>query len=290
MSDTHNYKVPTSPENFNHLKADCTECFGLCCAALPFSESIDFAINKEAGQPCPHLQTNFRCGQHQELRELGFRGCTVYDCFGAGQKVSRYTYDGVDWLTAPDKAKEMFEVFPVMRQLHELLWYLNEALIHTAAYSLQKELQSALEHTQQLTLQQPETLLSLDVNAHRAEVNKLLLRTSELVRNEAETISTPAADRRKSYSRGADLIGAKLKRADLRGANLRGAFLIAADLREADLRMADLIGADFRDADIRGADLRGSIFLTQFQVNAAIGDSNTQLPPLLEYPSHWQQN
>jgi uncharacterized protein YjbI with pentapeptide repeats len=73
----------------------------------------------------------------------------------------------------------------------------------------------------------------------------------------------------------------------MRGANLRGAYLIAADLRGADLRSADLIGADFRDADIRGADLTESIFLTQSQLNAAKGDSNTKLPPSLSRPTHW---
>jgi uncharacterized protein YjbI with pentapeptide repeats len=93
--------------------------------------------------------------------------------------------------------------------------------------------------------------------------------------------------RRKSYGRGADLIGANLRGADLRGANLRGAYLIAADLRGADLRGADLIGADFRDADLRGADLSESIFPTQAQLNAAKGDSATQFPPSLRRPPHW---
>ena len=74
---------------------------------------------------------------------------------------------------------------------------------------------------------------------------------------------------------------------NLRGANLRGAQLIAADLRKADLRTADLIGADFRDADLRGADLTGSIFLTQSQVNAARGDAATRLPAALIRPAHW---
>lgn len=96
-----------------------------------------------------------------------------------------------------------------------------------------------------------------------------------------------SAGKRKTYSRGADLIGAKLRGADLRAANLRGAYLIAADLRGADLRGADLIGADFRDADIRGADLTESIFLTQPQINAAKGDASTKLPPSLSHPMHW---
>ena len=51
--------------------------------------------------------------------------------------------------------------------------------------------------------------------------------------------------------------------------------------------MSDFIGADLRDADISGANLTGSIFLTQAQINAAKGDSNTKLPSSLKTPFHW---
>ena len=53
------------------------------------------------------------------------------------------------------------------------------------------------------------------------------------------------------------------------------------------MRETDLIGADLRDADLRGANLTGSIFLTQVQVNSAIGDMHTQLPASLRHPAHW---
>ncbi|MGH3932564.1 MAG: hypothetical protein ACRDTF_21615, partial [Pseudonocardiaceae bacterium] len=61
------------------LRADCERCFGLCCVALTFSVSADFAIDKDAGQPCPNLQSDFRCGIHTRLRKQGFPGCAVYD-------------------------------------------------------------------------------------------------------------------------------------------------------------------------------------------------------------------
>ena len=79
------------------LQADCAQCFGLCCVALPFAASADFAIDKAAGSPCRNLRTDYRCGIHTELRQRGFNGCTVYDCFGAGQKVSQVTFGGADW-------------------------------------------------------------------------------------------------------------------------------------------------------------------------------------------------
>ncbi|PVU83935.1 hypothetical protein DDP54_01935 [Cellulomonas sp. WB94] len=263
----------------SELRADCAHCFALCCVALPFAASADFAITKPAGEPCTHLQTAFRCGIHDRLRERGFPGCTAYDCFGAGQKVSQVTFGGHDWRAAPQTASSMFAVFPVVRQLHELLWYLTDALARPAAAPLAAAAQQALDETERLTRLSPQDLDRLDVAAHRATVNTVLLAVSEIVRTEA--------GRAAAQHRGADLMGAMLRGADLRGADLRGAYLIGADLRGADLRLADLIGADLRGADLSGADLTGSLFLTQFQLAAAKGDARTQVDPPLTRPAHW---
>lgn len=277
MSSPH--ESPVSDTADPGLRSDCASCFGLCCVALPFAASADFALDKDAGRPCPNLRTDFRCGIHSQLRDRGFSGCTVFDCFGAGQKVSQVTFGGRDWRSAPGAARQMFDVFPVMRQLHELLWYLSEALTLPAAQPVHAELRAAREKTEGLTRGSARELMALDVPAHRGEVNALLLRTSELVR--------AAVPGRKKQRRGADLMGARLKGADLRGACLRGACLIAADLTGADLRTADLIGADLRDARLAGADLTGALFLTQSQLNAARGDAATTLPPSLTRPAHW---
>ncbi|KRD19423.1 MULTISPECIES: pentapeptide repeat-containing protein [unclassified Streptomyces] len=262
------------------LRGDCANCFGLCCVALPFARSADFAIDKPAGTPCPNLGEDHRCGIHARLREKGFTGCTVYDCFGAGQKVSQVTFGGRDRSSAsPAEARRMNEVFPVVRQLHELLWYLAEALGLPAARPVHAALRRSLARTEELTLLPPAELVALDVGAHRRDVDVLLRRTSELVRADV-------GGRRKER-RGADLVGARLKGADLHGANLRGALLIAADLTGADLRRADMIGADLRDADLTDADLTGAFFLTQPQLNAARGSAGTRVPGSLDRPVHW---
>ncbi|NEB02676.1 pentapeptide repeat-containing protein [Streptomyces sp. SID13726] len=270
------------PEQVTDLRGDCERCFGLCCVALPFTASADFALDKPAGKPCPNLRGDHRCGIHARLRAEGFSGCTVYDCFGAGQRVSQVTFGGRDWRTGtPEQARLMTDVFPVVRQLHELLWYLTEALTLPAARPVHADLRRLRERTEALAQGTPEELTALDVPAHRQEANVLLLRTSELARAGTGTKG------RKRNRRGADLMGARLKGADLRGATLRGAYLIAADLTGADLRDADLIGADLRDADLTDADLTGAFFLTQPQLNAARGSAGTRLPGSVTHPVHW---
>ena len=259
----------------NDLRADCTRCFALCCVVPAFAKSVDFAIDKPARTPCPNLRDDFRCGIHTELRDTGFTGCTVYDCFGAGQQVAQVTFGGTSWRDDPASARAMFDVFPVMRQLHELLWYLTEALeleparaLHPAA----RELRQAIEG---LTTGTPEDLLALDVGPLWQRANALLLRASELTRGKGRN------------RRGADLIGKDLGGANLRASTLRGAYLIGAKLTNADLRLVDFIGADLRGADLSGANLTGAFFLTQAQVDAARGDEATKLPRSVTRPAHW---
>jgi uncharacterized protein YjbI with pentapeptide repeats len=270
--------VPGRPD----LRADCARCFGLCCVVPAFSVSADFAIDKAAGQPCPHLGPGFGCGIHRQLRQRGFPGCAAYDCFGAGQKVAQVTFGGQDWRQAPHTARQMFAAFTVMRQLHELLWYLTEALALPAARPLYGELRRALEQTERLSGSRPDALVALDVDSGRRHANALLVRASELAR---AGLGPPGS---RADHRGADLTGADLSGASLRGASLRGARLIGADLAGADLTGADLTGADLRAADLSGADLAGAIFLTQSQLDAARGDAGTALPASLARPAHWR--
>lgn len=120
---------------------------------------------------------------------------------------------------------------------------------------------------------------------------------------------------------GADLREADLREAVLRGANFSNVDLSGADLREADLRetnltSADLSGAKLAGAILKRADFSGAILglddgtpeirealradlsstnlsgirnLTQVQINSAMGDSDTDLPPGLFRPDHWPQ-
>jgi len=286
LSQNNQYSVPLSNISPN-LQADCETCFALCCVGLYFSCSEGFPNDKEAGQPCHNLQPDFRCCVHKNLRQLGLNGCTSFDCFGAGQKVSQVSFGGQDWRNNPEFAKKMFDVFQIMRQLHELLWYLTEAVTLQQAHLIHASLCSMYDKTDHITRLSPDMLMELDMAEHRAEVNTLLKKTSEYVRTAARGGEKIPARRFKTLGGKLDLMGADLKRTNLIGENLRGAFLIAADLKGVDCRGADFIGADLRDADLRGADLTNSIFLTQAQINAAIGDTSTKLPLSLTRPTYW---
>ena len=252
------------------LSPDCARCVGLCCVALPFAVSADFPVDKPAGTPCVNLLDDFRCRIHDRLRPRGFRGCASYDCFGAGQQVSQHTYRGQDWRGDPATAQQMFAVYPVVRQLHELLWLLTEAHRRVP----HDDVATTITATERLAAGTPAELLALDVAAHRGRVGALLDRVSRKVRGTT-----------RHQHRHADLAGADLREADLRLADLRGALLIAADLRGADLRTADLLGADLRDADLRGANLGDALFLTGPQLAQARGDARTTTE--LARPSHW---
>ncbi|WP_448613704.1 pentapeptide repeat-containing protein [Modestobacter sp. URMC 112] len=263
-----------------HLRADCSRCVGLCCVAPAFAASADFAVDKPAGQPCRHLQGDDRCGIHADLRDRGFPGCTVFDCFGAGQQVTQGTFGGArSWRDDPATAEAMSAAFGVMRQLHELLWHLTAASAADLPAELAGGLREAMAGTRRMADGAPGELAALDVPTHRQVVGGLLQRVSEHLR-----AGLPQA---RVDHRGADLVGAALRGADLRGASLRGAYLIGADLRGADLHRTDLLGADLRAADVRGADLGGSLFLTQPQLEAAGGDGTTVVPAELARPAHW---
>jgi hypothetical protein len=269
------------------LAADCSQCFGLCCTALNLIASSDFAINKPAGSPCANLQADYGCKIHSRLREKGFKGCTVFDCLGAGQVVSQITFKGQSWRDDPEIGARMFQAFPIIEQIHEMIAYTAEALSYELPQALSEKLNVQLKELQNLIKRNADQLLSLDIVMYRFPLNELLSETSKYIR-ESLTSTLSNTKKAKDYNHErADWIGKNLSGQDLKAVNLRGAYLIAADMRNADLRGADFIGADLRDADLGGANLSTSMFLTQMQINSAKGDEKTLLPFYIQRPSHW---
>ncbi len=253
-------------------RSDCARCAGLCCVALPFARSADFPEDKAGGDPCRHLGPDFGCGIHDRLRDRGYAGCTVFECFGAGQQVTQVTFGGADWRSEPALRQEMFDVFAVMRHLHEMLALLEEA----AGRSPSPDLAELAGQVSAAAAGSASQVLATDVGALRSAVGSALRRVSAEVRHPAGQSLA-----------GADLVGRDLRRRDLRRADLRSALLVAADLRGVDLADADLLGADLRDAAAAGADLSRAHVPTQAQDKPPRGAGSTRLPAGHDRPAHW---
>ncbi|TXG92508.1 pentapeptide repeat-containing protein [Rhodococcus rhodnii] len=257
------------------LRADCSDCSGLCCVALAFDASADFPVAKPAGEPCSHLAADFRCGVHSRLRGLGYHGCIGYDCFGAGQVVTR-AFAGTTWRAGAATADAVFRAFGSCTRLHEMLWYLVEA----DERSRDPELRAEADTLRRRVLSLRDRVLAEQVVTGQAEpprsaaesipavfdaVRTLLIAVSAEIRAGYCADGTPTLDRA-----GADLAGRDLRRVGLVGANLRGALLVGADLRGCDLTATDLLGADLRGADLTDADLSRALFVTRTQVASAL--------------------
>lgn len=270
------------------FQADCANCFGLCCVALAFAASADFPVDKAGGVPCRNLNDDFRCTIHRNLRLSGYSGCIVFDCLGAGQKVSQQTFGGISWRDNPESAQKMFGLLPVMQQLQEMLLYLTQAIGRCENMELRNALLKSREAVDELTFASAEELLAVDLPEYRMKINQLLTQVSEEVRLGSGRFNKRNNRKKGLHYKGVDLMGAKFQGKDLKGSTFRGAYLIGADFRNADMRNSDFIGADMRDADLSGADLTGSVYLTQMQLNSTKGDGQTKVPALLSKPAHWK--
>jgi pentapeptide repeat protein len=251
-----------------NLAADCSRCVGLCCVAPAFVASADFAFSKPAGVACRHLAADASCSIHDRLIPSGLPGCVAYDCFGAGQRV-------VSLFGGGPRSAPMLSAYETVRQLHELLWYVADALSRPAAEPIRGALAGARSAIEAAIAGGPSSIEATDPAAHRTTVAPLLRRASTLTRTHGPE------------HRGADFTGRDLAGRDLRGADLSTAVLIGTDLRGADLRSADLLAADLRGADLSGADLTGALYLTRTQVGSARGSTTTRLPDHLPRPAHW---
>jgi hypothetical protein len=258
------------------LRADCAQCFALCCVGPVFTRSSEFAIDKPAGTPCPHLADDHRCSIHDRLQAEGFSGCAAFDCVGAGQRLTQRTFGGRDWRTHHEVAAPVMAALPILRGLHELLWYLGAATSWPSSEPVQDELGAVTGQVEEAAASPAHGILTVNVDALRAAVAPLLREASRLARDDD---GADLADH--------DLSGEDLRDDDLRHACLRAALLLRADLRDLDLDRADLLGADLRGTDVRGARLAGTLFLTQTQVGGARGDRRTTIPVDLVRPSHW---
>jgi len=259
------------------LRIDCDKCSGICCVALYCMKTDGFPENKEAGVPCKHLMRNFHCDMYSDLADKNMKGCLVYDCFGAGQKVTQSCYPDEDWQKNSEKTNEIFQVFLIVFQLHQMAWYLLEALTLAADEHLESDIDTLITQNKQMTACTPAEILRIDIEEYRTRVNQVLKKVSS-------RIAAIPSDK----TNGKDYFGKNFRQANLNGRDFSMALMIAANLEGCSLQGTNFLGADIRDANIENTDLSGSIFLTQMQINSAKGNSNTKLPANLSRPSRWE--
>lgn len=282
------------------VRADCTACVGLCCVALPTTASADFARTKPAGVPCRHLRGDDRCEIHDRLRERGWRGCVVFECFGAGQRATarfRAEVEGgrkelePSWRDLDDVTRQrVFAAFGSLRRLHETAYHLSMTLTVVGGALPRERRHQLLERLREVVVWSDRPLgrlASHDPTALQRAAGTELSAVSVELRASRRAAGHWPGRMARGVGPDADLAGRRLAGRDLRTADLRGALLVGADLRDADLRWSDLLGADLRDADLRGADLRGALFVSPPQLEAALGDAATRPPDGLLVPSHW---
>lgn len=107
------------------------------------------------------------------------------------------------------------------------------------------------------------------------------------IRGKGALINLTGANLEGAYLSGASLWLAILHGVNFRKANLREAYLRGAHLEGANFEGADLHKADLYRANLHEADLRGVEFLTQEQIEQAIGTEATRLPSYLTPPEAW---
>jgi len=132
-----------------------------------------------------------------------------------------------------------------------------------------------------------------DANLSRANLSSANLSRAVLRDSDLSAANLSSADLIKAVLITANFSGAVLSGAGLSGANFSGAVLSGAGLSSANLSGAVLISADLSDAVLSGADLSAANLelatnLTQKQIDAAKGNSQTRLPEGLTRPQRWE--
>ena len=233
------------------LVPDCASCFGLCCVALPFAASADFPVDKPAGQPCGNLRGDFRCGIHARLRETGWKGCTVFDCFGAGQQVSQVTFGGVSWRDAPGTAGRCTPCCRSCGSCTRCSPTWGRRSRSRRPPRGRGRAAALLEEVEELTAATAEALLRSTCVALRARVGPLLQRTSAAAARRAPGARAGTDVTAQARAPGADLLGRGPARRGPAGGRPAGRLPHRAPTCAAPTcGAADLLGADLRDADL----------------------------------------
>lgn len=256
----------------DELRINCNNCSGLCCVALCFRKIDGFPNNKSAGKACKYLLSDYKCEIHSKLSDMNMKGCLNYDCYGAGQKVSGKIFKDLDWKKNPEISKDIFQVFLKVMQLHQILWYLIQGALISDDIKNIDLIDLYIKENEDITSLPYNEILNYDLEEYRTRANMAIKGSFKF-----------DIDIEKK-----DFINKNFKKSNLNGEDFSMALLIGANIEECSLEGANFLGADMRDVKIKNTDLSNSYFLTQMQINSAIGNKNTKLPIYLKRPKYWQ--
>jgi hypothetical protein len=164
------------------LVPDCGSCAAICCVATSFEASEDFAFDKPAGVHCRHLTRDCRCAVHDDLARRGLPGCAVYDCYGAGQRMTRaFSVRGQSSLADTANDAERNEAFLILRVVHELLWQLTEAakLCPATRGDVGATLALEIDALDAIARAPWSDLFDVDLGPHRDAARRLLCRVGD---------------------------------------------------------------------------------------------------------------
>lgn len=156
------------------LVPNCDSCSALCCVAPDIWRSKSFAFEKPAGIRCQHLASDYRCRIHDDLSVQGLQGCVDYQCYGAGQKVTKQIFGSATWLSHPELAERIFRTYFIVKSLHELLSYLNEATEMCPDPAVCSKIAKLCLKLESLTTAGEEALYGADIGDHKKRVQILI--------------------------------------------------------------------------------------------------------------------
>lgn len=260
---------------FQRFKLDCSKCSGLCCTALFFSDIDGFPYEKPASIPCRHLTNDFMCDAHADLEQNGWKGCRSYDCFGAGNYVTDILYQGKTWKDDASSKQDIFSVFLIVYQLHQMLFYLCIAAMLANQRSYRHQIARYINEIIALC-NRSEDLKHLDIEELRGRINPLL--------KQAYIDVKPFTEKKKRFYH----FNESLQNQKLCYEDFSMSYLIGSDLSGSDLYGTCFLGTDVRDVKVMDCDLSNCIYLTQGQLNTMIGNQQTRIPWFFTRPSNWK--
>ena len=141
--------------------------------ALPFDKGEAFARDKPALHPCPNL-VGHGCTIHDRLEPAGYRGCVLYDCLGAGQRVVQEVFAGADWQADATLRAPMAEALGILRRIHAALELLVTAESLTLPEALAQERQTLIAIFHPEARWSPESLRGFAVSGADARLRGFL--------------------------------------------------------------------------------------------------------------------